>query len=81
MDSVENTFPPEFINRLDQVIMFEPLSKEHLEKIVQIQIDQAVKRLKNQNITLEIDNALRKYLSEKNFPNQAYCLLSQSFPP
>ncbi|MFC1653481.1 ATP-dependent Clp protease ATP-binding subunit, partial [Patescibacteria group bacterium] len=67
METTENTFPPEFINRLDQIIMFEPLSKENLRDIVKIQIEKAVKRLENQNIVLKIDESVQKRLAEEGY--------------
>ena len=51
---VTHTFPPEFINRLDQIIIFEPLTTQDLKAIVDIQLDKVIRRLKDKDIILEI---------------------------
>lgn len=52
MDSLKDFFRPEFLNRLDEIIVFDVLSKEMIGKIVEIQLRDLVERLKNKNVTL-----------------------------
>ena len=61
---VKNTFPPEFLNRLDQVIMFEPLSREELVKIVDLQVSDLIDRLERRGIKIEIDKEVEEYLAK-----------------
>lgn len=60
-------FSPEFLNRIDQIVMFNKLTETDLEKIVEIQINQLLKRLKKQGIKLEITSNAKKYLAKKGF--------------
>jgi ATP-dependent Clp protease ATP-binding subunit ClpB len=53
---VNSFFRPEFLNRLDEIIIFNPLSKIQLRDIIRIQMKELEKRLKNQNIKLSIDD-------------------------
>ena len=54
MEEVKRFFRPEFINRLDEVIVFRPLEEEHIAKIASIQIERLKKRLASQEIGLEV---------------------------
>ncbi len=54
-DSLSSIFRPEFLNRIDEVIQFEPLSKEQLQKIITLQIDDLKKLLMEQEINLKVD--------------------------
>ncbi|MBP6385871.1 MAG: AAA family ATPase [Pseudarcicella sp.] len=53
MDLLKKSIRPEFLNRIDEIVMFEPLSIENIQKIVEIQFKEIQNRLKKQNITLE----------------------------
>jgi ATP-dependent Clp protease ATP-binding subunit ClpB len=64
---INHTFPPEFINRLDQVIMFEPLNQVELQKIVAIQLAKITKRLSTQHITLTVTDDAKRYLAETGY--------------
>jgi ATP-dependent Clp protease ATP-binding subunit ClpC len=64
---VEKFFRPEFINRLDDTIIFKPLTKENLYNIIDIELGKMAKRLKEQGITLELDQEARDYLIEKGY--------------
>ncbi len=58
-------FRPEFLNRLDEVIIFDPLQKEEIKKIVEIQLDLLKLRLKDRDITLSLsENALNRIVEE-----------------
>jgi ATP-dependent Clp protease ATP-binding subunit ClpB len=59
---VQNTFPPEFLNRLDQIIMYEPLSKADLTKIVDLQLEKVKIRLSKQKIGLLVSETAKTYL-------------------
>ena len=63
MASVRKAFKPEFINRLDDVIVFDPLSLEELGKIVDLQVEQVARRLKSRRITLDVTDAARDFLA------------------
>lgn len=60
-------FRPEFINRLDEIIIFDPLSKEQIASIVEIQLDQLRKRLKDRGITLELSESARNKIIEEGY--------------
>jgi ATP-dependent Clp protease ATP-binding subunit ClpA len=62
MDTLKNHFRPEFLNRLDDIIIFNPLSQEVINDIVTIQVQLAEKRLAHKNIKLEISPAAITYL-------------------
>ncbi|TCN49248.1 ATP-dependent Clp protease ATP-binding subunit ClpB [Rhodococcus sp. SMB37] len=70
MAAVRMAFKPEFINRLDDVVIFDPLSEEQLEKIVDIQIDQLAKRLEARRLTLDVDGAARMWLAVRGYDPQ-----------
>ena len=63
MASVRKAFKPEFVNRLDDVIVFDPLSLEELGKIVDLQVEQVARRLKSRRITLDVTDAARDFLA------------------
>jgi len=67
MDEVRLTFKPEFINRLDEIIMFHRLSKNNMSGIVEVQLKHLEKRLAEQNIELKIDDKTKSYLAEKGY--------------
>ncbi|MFT3943837.1 MAG: ATP-dependent chaperone ClpB [Ancrocorticia sp.] len=63
MGAVRQAFKPEFINRLDDVIIFEALSMDEIGKIVTLQVKQLSDRLANRRITLEVTDAALEYLA------------------
>ena len=67
MDAVKRAFKPEFINRLDDVVIFDPLSEEQLESIVDIQIDELAARLKARRLTLQVDDAAKGWLARRGY--------------
>ncbi len=67
MERVKQFFKPEFINRLDSIVLYNPLDQKMMNKIVDIQIMQVGKRLKQQNLTLEITNKLKTHLQTVGF--------------
>lgn len=67
LDEVKKTFKPEFINRVDDIIVFRPLTKEDLERIVELEVRDVESRLKEQGITIDITNEAKDFLIEKGF--------------
>ncbi|MFC1659073.1 ATP-dependent chaperone ClpB [Pseudomonadota bacterium] len=67
MEEVRKAFRPEFINRIDEIILFHRLSKENMNGIVEVQLSNLTKRLSERKITLELDSSAKKYLADKGF--------------
>ena len=67
MDAVKHAFKPEFVNRLDDVVIFDPLSAEQLTSIVDIQLHDLQKRLANRRLTLEVSDDAKKWLGERGY--------------
>ncbi len=67
MDIVGQHFRPEFINRIDDVVVFHPLAKEQIRAIAHLQIDFLRKRLKSHNISLIVNNTALDKLGEAGF--------------
>lgn len=65
--SLKEQFKPEFLNRIDELIIFHPLSKKVLEKIVELQLEIVQKRLTEKNIKLKISKEVKEYISNKGF--------------
>jgi ATP-dependent Clp protease ATP-binding subunit ClpC len=67
METVEKSFRPEFINRLDQIIVFYPLEEKTLKKIVDLQLEELMDRLKQQGYLIVIDKAVKSWIAEKSY--------------
>jgi len=67
LEEVKKTFKPEFLNRVDDTIVFKPLTKEDLYKIIEIEISEVEKRLQEQDIVLELSKEAKEFLIEKGF--------------
>ena len=67
MSVVRATFKPEFLNRLDDIILFDPLSTEELTKIVDLQITRLAKRLGDRRLTLTVSPAAKEWLAVTGF--------------
>ena len=67
MADLKTTFRPEFLNRLDEIIIFNPLTPKEIEKIVELQLDILKQKLTQRNIDVSFDNSLNKHISEKGF--------------
>jgi len=67
MDSLRTSFRPEFLNRIDEVVIFNPLRKNDIQKIVDIQIKLIEERLAGRHIKLEIEPAAREYITKEGF--------------
>jgi ATP-dependent Clp protease ATP-binding subunit ClpB len=60
---VRQTFKPEFLNRLDEVVIFDPLSTEDLTQIVDLQVHALANRLHDRRITLDVTDAAKEWLA------------------
>jgi ATP-dependent Clp protease ATP-binding subunit ClpC len=67
LDEVKKTFKPEFINRIDDIVVFHKLTREELEKIIDIEVNGLRKRLSERMITLELDEKAKEFLINKGF--------------
>ncbi len=67
MDVVRAAFKPEFLNRLDDIVMFRPLSEANLERIVGLQLQALQARLDDRRITLEVSDDARAWLARRGF--------------
>ncbi|MEE9192254.1 MAG: AAA family ATPase, partial [Candidatus Aerophobetes bacterium] len=67
MSALRAQFAPEFLNRIDEVIIFNPLGKEEIKKIVDIQLSEVNQRLKEKDLKLEYSEKVKNYLAEKGF--------------
>ena len=65
--ALRNYFKPEFLNRVDEIIIFDGLSRENLEQIVELQLVQVQKRLAGKKIKIKISSRAKKFLVEKGF--------------
>jgi ATP-dependent Clp protease ATP-binding subunit ClpB len=68
---VRHSFRPEFLNRLDEIIIFNRLSQKHMHAIVDIQIARLAARLAERRITLKLENSARDWLAETGY-DQVY---------
>jgi ATP-dependent Clp protease ATP-binding subunit ClpC len=67
MEELKKAFRPEFLNRVDEMIVFHSLEKTHLKEIVTLLSDQLTKRLKEQDIQLELTDATKEKISEEGY--------------
>jgi ATP-dependent Clp protease ATP-binding subunit ClpB len=67
---LKQTVRPEFLNRIDDIIMFTPLSKDDIKQIVRLQLKGLTKMLSKQNITLDATNEAIEYISERGYDPQ-----------
>ena len=67
LDEVKKTFKPEFLNRIDDIIVFQSLTKEDLIKIIQLEITEVTARLKEKEIHVELSQEATDLLIEKGF--------------
>ena len=67
MDAVHMNFKPEFLNRLDDIVMFHPLTREELGGIVDIQVKGVAQRLTDRRITLDVTDSAREWLASTGY--------------
>jgi ATP-dependent Clp protease ATP-binding subunit ClpC len=68
--AMRETFRPEFLNRIDEIIIFSPLTLEQVGEIVEIQMDDVTSRLGEHGLNVDITPAARKWLAKKGFDPQ-----------
>ena len=67
MELATSAFKPEFINRLDEVLVFDSLSYENIKKVIEIQLNLLLKRLEDNNIKLNVTDAAKDWLSKHGY--------------
>ncbi|MFC1548387.1 ATP-dependent Clp protease ATP-binding subunit [Candidatus Omnitrophota bacterium] len=67
LDEVKKTFKPEFLNRVDEVIVFRGLNRENLKKIVEIEVKEVQDRLQEKGIQIDLDESAKSFLIDKGF--------------
>ena len=67
MSAVRLAFKPEFLNRLDEIVIFDPLDKEELGQIVDLQLESMSRRLRSRRITLQITDGARRWLTNNGY--------------
>jgi ATP-dependent Clp protease ATP-binding subunit ClpB len=67
LESVNRFFKPEFINRLSAIVVFNPLSKASIRKVVELRLVEVQERLKEKNITLNLDTAAKDWLGAAGY--------------
>jgi ATP-dependent Clp protease ATP-binding subunit ClpB len=67
IDLLEKNLRPEFLNRIDEILVFEPLSKDHLKQIVKLQFEIIRKRLQDQKVDAELTDKAVDYLGEAGY--------------
>src|SRR5581483_5493600 len=69
-EDLKRAFRPEFLNRIDEVILFHSLDREQIKAIVDLQLQEIAERLREQNITIELTEAAREYLAQVGYDPQ-----------
>ena len=67
MNVVRGSFRPEFLNRLDEIVLFGRLQKKHMDAIVDIQVAALAERLADRKITLTLDKSAKEWLAEEGY--------------
>ena len=67
MEKLRNNFRPEFLNRLDEIIMFKPLTKENIGHITSLIVKDLNRRLKDREITVTLSDSAKEYIAENGF--------------
>lgn len=71
MDEVKRIFKPEFINRIDEIIVFHALNKEHIRKIVNLLLKNLVRRCQEQmSIQLKVSAAVKDYIAQEGYDSK-----------
>jgi ATP-dependent Clp protease ATP-binding subunit ClpC len=69
-DTLKRTFRPEFLNRIDEIVIFHTLTKEQVKQIVDLQIKEIADRLAEHSITIELTDTARKWLANEGYDPQ-----------
>jgi ATP-dependent Clp protease ATP-binding subunit ClpC len=65
--ALKDTFRPEFLNRIDEIIIFSPLTPEQMEQIVDLQMEQIRERLSDHGLTVEVTDSARTWLAQQGY--------------
>src|SRR5690606_27824532 len=66
----KKTFAPEFLNRIDDVIVFNPLEKEHIDLIIEIELKKLYKRIEDLGYKLNLSEKAKAFIADKGFDKQ-----------
>lgn len=66
-DAVRETFRPEFLNRVDEIIVFTPLTREELRQIVDLMLKEVVEEVREKGMTIEISDEVKEFILEKGY--------------
>ena len=69
MGELKKQFRPEFINRIDEIIVFHKLNDEDIKQIINIMLKQVQNRLKENEISIEFDDTVKEYIAKKGMDN------------
>ena len=69
-NALKKSFAPEFLNRIDDVVVFNNLEKEHINKIIDIELDKLLLRIKDLGYTLKLSKKAKDFIAEKGFDKQ-----------
>ena len=69
-NALKKAFAPEFLNRIDDVVVFNALEKEDINKIIDIELEKLIKRIKDLGYTLKLSKAAKDYIADKGFDKQ-----------
>ena len=67
---LKKTFSPEFLNRVDDIVIFNNLEKKHIRKIVDIELIKLINRITKLGYKIEISNSARDYITEKGYDSK-----------
>ena len=70
LDEVKHTFRPEFLNRVDEVVVFHQLSREQIAEIVGLELDKVIREVKAQEMHLEVTDDAKQLLAKKGWDPQ-----------
>ncbi|HZW64032.1 MAG TPA: ATP-dependent Clp protease ATP-binding subunit [Flavobacteriaceae bacterium] len=69
-NALKKTFAPEFLNRIDDVVMFNALEKEHINKIIDIELEKLIKRIQDLGYSLKLSKKAKDFIADKGFDKQ-----------
>ncbi|MDX1660544.1 MAG: hypothetical protein R3326_02025, partial [Gemmatimonadota bacterium] len=67
MDEIDKAFSPEFLNRLDEVIVFHPLTEDHIVQIVDILFREVLERIEDKELELTLSEEAKRFLADEGF--------------
>ena len=70
MNEMKRTFRPEFLNRVDEIVMFKPLQRNEIFKIIDIQIDDLRFKLVDRQIEIEVTDAAKELILDRSYSSQ-----------